>query len=292
MQLLLRILAVPETTRVLALDPIVAAACDLADVVFVLDSSTEVFRRIVALSRDTPGMWLNPVVQFSRREIAGSAWLQLEARGKIVGETPREYEHNETVLKRCPLFSARPGTQIRLPENLALSKIKLKPNEIGAVTDWLPEWVVPNCVTEVFRAAGLRCWKTKPLVNVRDQSFIPGFAQLFTDAILPPAIFDDTTRNLGPAGGGTWKELGCLTYKAEDLARLTADFLRTAEDWSPFQVPIWVISRAVRECFERNKLRGWAFRPVLEAGSPLQQEYTNIWENLFRLIGPFPNIHF
>ena len=292
MQLLLRIAPRPETTRVLALDPIVAAACDLADLVFVLDTSSEVFRRIVAISRDTPGMWLNPVVQFSRREIAGSAWLQLETRGKIVGETPREYEHNETVLKRCPLVSARQGTQIRLPENLALSKIKLKPNEIGAVTNWLPEWVVPNFVTEVFRAAGLRCWKAKPLVNFRDNSFILGFAQLFTDAILPPAILDHTTRAVELAEGGGWRQLGCLTYEAEDLARLKADFLRTAEDWSAFNVPIWVISRAVRECFERNKLRGWAFRPVLEAGSPLQQEYTNIWENLFRLIGPVSNIHF
>jgi hypothetical protein len=57
-------------------------------------------------------------------------------------------------------------------------------------------------------------------------------------------------------------------------------------------MPVWVISARVREVFTRNKLRGWAFRPVLEQGTPLHDAYLAKWQNLMARISASNARHF
>ncbi|NNU44426.1 hypothetical protein [Ramlibacter montanisoli] len=44
--------------------------------------------------------------------------------------------------------------------------------------------------------------------------------------------------------------------------------------------PQWVVRQRVRGWYEGAGLRGWAFRPVLEEGTPLQREHEERWETL------------
>ncbi|MBL9037155.1 MAG: hypothetical protein JNG84_01450, partial [Archangium sp.] len=192
MRLTLRILPRPASVPVLSLDPAIAAAIDPRSGLIETDSTSPLFRRIVERAPDTAGMWVNPVGSFSRQEIESCAWLQLELRGKIITETRAERAANDVALQHCPLFQARPGALVRLPHGLALSRLKIRPNEIGGATDWLSEWVVPDGVTQVFTAAGLTGWSVKPLHAVRQNSPVPGFGQLFTEVMLPPARIDRT----------------------------------------------------------------------------------------------------
>jgi hypothetical protein len=47
-------------------------------------------------------------------------------------------------------------------------------------------------------------------------------------------------------------------------------------------------SAAVRDCFIRNKFKGWAFRPVLSKGSEMHRQYEALWDALFKKISINP----
>jgi hypothetical protein len=57
-------------------------------------------------------------------------------------------------------------------------------------------------------------------------------------------------------------------------------------------MPIWVISARVRECVQDAKLKGWAFRPVLEAGTPLHAAYLEVWSGLLARVAVNPRNRF
>lgn len=48
--------------------------------------------------------------------------------------------------------------------------------------------------------------------------------------------------------------------------------------------PSWVVSSRVVSAFRENKLRGWAFRPVLVKESELYASYLTFWAQLNELI--------
>jgi hypothetical protein len=58
------------------------------------------------------------------------------------------------------------------------------------------------------------------------------------------------------------------------------DLNRTAENFSNNYMPLWVVSARVRACVLAAKLKGWAFRPVLEPGTPLHEAYRTLWSDL------------
>jgi hypothetical protein len=109
------------------------------------------------------------------------------------------------------------------------------------------------------------------------------FVQLFSDAILRPAIVDTSVERITsrrPEEDGHLRHLGCLTYEHSALED-RPDFNRTAEPWGGWHGwPSWVVSARVRDTFMASKLRGWDFRPVLVAKTELYAEYVNKWSAL------------
>ena len=106
---------------------------------------------------------------------------------------------------------------------------------------------------------------------------------------MPAAEIDRTTP---PSDSGSVRQLGgCLTYRGLDPST-QPDFNRTAEDWSSLNMPLWVVSARVRDCFLQHKFRGWAFRPVLDGGSRMHQEYQHLWSDLFALVSANPRNFF
>ncbi len=129
----------------------------------------------------------------------------------------------------------------------------------------------------------------RPVFNPKTNGDRTDCSQLSCDSIMPPAAIDattlDMTKELADEGG--WRELGCLTYELHEAGALP-DFNRTAENWSNSFIPVWVVSARVRDAFERHKLKGWAFRPVLEKDSPLHRTYTDAWSTLLAKVAVNP----
>ena len=291
MKIRLRILANKDAVDVLARDPAVASACDLTNVVFELDAADPIFERILELTRQTSGCWINPWMQFTAAELAACRWLQLESR-KVLREGPRDYEINIATLRSVPVLATISG-RIRLIDRISLHRARLKPNEIASAAEWMAEFVIHRGVKQVFEEAGLTGYSLRPLLNSATGMTYDDLFQLHTTHLMPAAEIDVTTPPHPDETDRRPRQLACLTYDFERAALPATDFNRTAEAWSSNDMPLWVVSFRVREAYTRAKLRGWAFRPVLERGTALHIVYSRTWDDLVgRIRESNPRHHF
>jgi hypothetical protein len=219
-------------------------------------------------------------MEFNTEEVASSRFLQLECRGKVLRETPKDYETNVSRLRSLPFIEHGPGARIRLLDQITLRGVNLKPNQVACAAEWMAEFVVSGGVARIFESEGLTGFSLKPIVDARTGQPYDDAFQLFTNHIMPRAYIDVTTP-VHPDGDTAHErqQLGCLSYGLDENAP-QVDFLRTAEAWSSNDLPVWIVSQRVRQCFLRHKLRGWAFRPVLEVGSALHEVYIRLWHDL------------
>ena len=243
-----------------------------------LDSQSERFAGFVEATRDTiTGTWFNPWMIFTRKELDSADFFQLDCR-KTLAENNKDQDWNDRHVESLALTQTSAGMEIKLPERIAVSKVTpLKPHMVAGVGELLKEYVIPDPVAAAFSSDSLSGYSLRPLYSARTETVHDGVHQLYSTSIMPPAELDRTVR---PADGDGLRQLGCLTY--QDLAQnALADFNRSAEDWCMGRMPLWVVSAAVRDCFMRNKFKGWAFRPVLSKGSDMHRQYERIWEDLF-----------
>lgn len=261
---------------------------ELQGVVLELDSQSERLPRFLHATRHASGNWFNPIMKFTKKELDNTAFFQLECR-KTLEESDDDYESNNRSVESLDLIKTTAGMEIRLPDRITLSKVgPLKPNMVACVGQWLREFVVHSDVTAAMSAEGLSGYSLRPVLNARTQAAHADVHQLYCTTIMPPAELDRTTP---PADGGGVRQLGCFTYENLELQSPT-DFNRTAEDWASLNMPLWVVSARVRECFMRNKFKGWAFRPVLAKGSEMHREYERLWDELFEQVSVNPHNFF
>ena len=291
MNVTLRIAPRADARAALAADPELSRSLDVSAIVIELDAGDPRFHRIIERTTETSGCWLNPIMHFTPAEMAEARCFQLECRGRIVRETPRDYEHNRARLDATELhrLDGRPS-RIKLVDGLAFSRIALPPNAVGCASDWMAEFIVPAGVSEAFKEASLSGYTLRPLRDPAAGHDHPGYFQLYSESILPPAERDATTVPQEAQDGGGWRELGCLSYRFD--GHDVNDFNRTAEDWSNNSLPLWVASARVRQCMLAKKLKGWAFRPVLEIGTPLHDTYTALWSALLERVAVNPGNRF
>ena len=159
---------------------------------------------------------------------------------------------------------------------------------VAGVDEWTAEFIIGSAVARAFEDEGFTGYSLRPVWNPKTVEEHKDVFQLYSEAIMPPAQLDLTTP---PADGGGVRQLGCLVCQIDAGAQLP-DFNRTAEDWSSNSMPLWVVSQRVRNCFRRNKFRGWAFRPVVEAGSELHGEYLTMWQDVFERVSTNPRNFF
>ncbi len=165
----------------------------------------------------------------------------------------------------------------------ALTRIKLKPNMVGAIGDWTSEYVIGPGVVAAFEREGLSGWSAETVLNSNTRLPHPEFVQIFSDSFSRPGVIDcsvERIRSDFASEDGRLRHLGCLSYAAAHLADLP-DFARTAEPWGGWNgSPSWVVSSRVANAFAAHKLRGWTFRPVLTTESDLYRQYLDQWQAL------------
>lgn len=233
------------------------------------------------------GFWISVQVVFSPAELRTVTHFELICR-KFITETRKDFEWNDAAKDKAPLYNAGGESPIRLARNLALTHIRLKPNMVGAIGDWTQEYVIGSGVATVFQEAKLSGLSLISIQNPKMGTPHEGFFQIFSDSILKPATVDCSVERINSAyseENGQLRHLGCLSYPAADLGDST-DFNRTAEPWGGWHGwPLWVVRAKVRELFTKQKLRGWAFGPVLITNTDLYADYLRQWERLCRLVG-------
>jgi hypothetical protein len=285
----LRVAAREDARAAILRDRELARTCDLTRPVIELDAADPGFDRILEQTKGTSGLWLNPIMAFTAKEMTQPRYFQLEGR-KLVREIGPDYDLNRARLNATPFrkVDGRP-LRIKLIDRIALSRIPLAPNMVGLASDWMAEFVLGRAFARTLEREGFSGYSLRPVFNPKTGQDHADYFQLYSESILPAAELDATTISLAadiPEEGG-WRELGCLTYDVSD-GHTFADVNRTAENWSNSFIPFWVVSQRVRAACLRDKLKGWAFRPVLEKGTPLHREYLETWASLLARVAVNP----
>ena len=252
---------------------------------FPVDTDDPVFARILAAGDDeTLAFGVSGEAVFTPAELAGIGHFELVCRA-IARESPADFAANDAVRERTPLIDAGGVAPIRLVSGLSLTRITLKPNMVASIGDWTQEYVLAAGVVKTFADAHLSGASFLPLMKMHAKTRVArtDFVQLFSDAILRPAIVDTSVERITsrlPEEDGHLRHLGCLAYGPSALED-RPDFNRTAEPWGGWHGwPSWVVSARVRRAFIASKLRGWHFRPVLVAETTLYAEYVEKWSAL------------
>ncbi|MBN1663762.1 MAG: hypothetical protein JW943_09195 [Deltaproteobacteria bacterium] len=242
----------------------------------------------------TGGFWVSGEAVFTKEELRCISHFEAVCR-KFISETNKDHEHNFAAFQKTR-FAARGGKEpIRLVSGFALSRIPLKPNMIGSIDQWTSEYVIGKAVVDAFRQAGLTGWSTKSVLNPKTDNFYSDYFQLFSEVVLHPVIADCSVQRIRseyPEEDGHRSHIGCLSYHAKDLKGVF-DFARTAEPWCGwFGQPSWVVSSRVRDVFAAQKIKGWAFRPVLTIESDLYRQYLVQWLMLCEIVEKYKESKF
>ena len=159
----LRILCQKDAVAALARDANLAAGCNLDDTVFELDADSPLFGRFLERTTSTSGCWLNPVMAFTKSELASVRFLQLEGR-KLVIEGPGDYDANIARLRSRP-FRHTGSFRMRVLDTLTLGGARLKPNEVACAGDWASEFIVSATVGRLFEKEGLEGVELRPVTD-------------------------------------------------------------------------------------------------------------------------------
>ena len=288
MRITFRIVLKPDASAAVARDPALAEAIDLTAVAVELDHDDPSFHRLLELTRQTSGAWLNPYMTFTAAETAAARYLQLQCRGKIINETPADSAKNREIVDGADLqMMEGRRLPIKLLDRFALTKITIAPNAIGCAAQWSPEFVVPRAVADAFKEEALTGFELRPLLDAKAGRPHPDFFMLYSGSIMPDADRGATMIDQRSTDAGGWRELGALTYDF-DGGQPPADFNRTAENFGSNQLPFWIVSQRVRDVMKRRGFKGWGYLPVLEKGTPLHTEYTRMWQEALDRIAVNP----
>ncbi len=242
----------------------------------------EILFKILQEGDSAGGFWVSAEAVFTKTELRSITHLETVCR-KFIPESEKDYEHNANLYKKTKLISAGGEAPISLPYGFALTRIRLKPNMVGAIGEWTEEYVIGSAVVKVFEQAKFTGWSVKPVLNLKTQSPHPDFVQIFSDAILSAVMIDcsvERIKSAYPEENGHLRHLGCLSYPTIALENIP-DFARTAEPWGGWHgQSSWVVSSRVAKAFTEHKLRGWAFRPVMVTESDLYRQYLEEWQVL------------
>jgi hypothetical protein len=255
-----------------------------------LDHDDLKLHRLLEVTRHTSGAWLNPYMTFTAAETAAARFLQLQCRGKILNETPKDSQKNRAIVDGLG-FQPTHGRllKIKLLDRIAITKIGIAPTAIGCATHWTPEFIVPRAVAAAFGEEGLTGFELKPVLDAKAGRPHADFFLLYSPSIMPEAARDATTIEHRDAEGG-WRALGALSYGFSGHENLR-DFNRTAENWSSNHLPFWIVSQRVREVVTRRRFKGWGYLPVLEKGTPLHATYASLWADALARISANPRNH-
>ena len=227
---------------------------------------------------------LNLWMQYTPTEIKVARFLSVRPR-KLVIESESEYQAMRRDIDATPWTGVDPLYRCRLPRQIMLSCIKLKPNQIGVVGHWSVEFIVPVGVRDLFEAADFSGVEFRPVLRGPNGPPRDDFYQLYTEDLLEDRVIDISSPEIQSdlAEERGYDVMGSYCYETPTLDS-AADFNRTGENNVSFEFPDWIVSNRVRELYTENGLKGWAFEPVFEAGSEKYAAYVELWASLFDML--------
>jgi hypothetical protein len=237
---------------------------------------------ILRAGDDRKGFFVSGEAVYAAAELAAVTHYELACRF-IARESPADFAANDAVRKKTPLIEGRGRKPIRLMRGLSLSRISLKPNMVGSVGEWTNEYVAGAGVVQAFKNAGLTGVEFLPVYHPKSHAAHASVWQLFSDALVPLSIEDESVRRIrsrSPEEEGHLQHMGALVYESDAL-RDRPDFNRTCEQCAGWHGwPAWVVSARVKDVFTASTLRGWHFRPILTPEMPAYREYLTAWRAL------------
>jgi len=227
---------------------------------------------------------INPWMVFTPAEIAKAEFLRLHPR-KVVNDSVADYEQLCAHTDSLSWIGDDPKFRCRLPERLNLSKIRLQPNHVAVVGQWTAEFVVPQAVRSIFEAANLTGIEFRPIFHTRTGEAFEDFFHLYANHLLARRELDLASPEIRSSHVEEqgYDAMGCLCYDRGTLND-APDFSRTGEGNVGFQFPDWIVRSRVRKVFKENLLKGWAFEPALELGTPLHEKYDDLWSSFYRVL--------
>lgn len=194
---------------------------------------------------------------------------------KLLPTSEDDADWNDQLFQSEERIRTGGDVHIRLRRRLEFTRIKASKATIAAPLE-REEYVLDEVSAAAFRAGHLAGYQLLPVGKRSNPGHWEGVFHLFTHNIMPPATKDVSWSDEVP--------LGCLAYQPSEITSIR-DFARTAEPAGEVEdEPLWVISRRVKECYERSKLKGWLFRPVFEAGTAAHREYIEMWQDFRKLV--------
>ena len=160
-----------------------------------IDVDGPLLEQILQAGDRTGGFWVSGESIFSAAELRAFTHFELVCRA-IVKESKQDFAANNARCKSTPLRSAGAESPIRLLPGVSLTRIPLKPNMVGSVGDWTEEYVLAAGVVKAFRDATLTGVTFLPVTNPKTGAAHEGFAHMFTESILEPAIVDESVERL------------------------------------------------------------------------------------------------
>ena len=243
------------------------------------DAQGDVLPRLLSLAAGEEVSFLRDV-SFEESELDAARLLEAVAR-VTARQTRAEAEHTRQAYLSEALQPTTGRWAVRRPLRLWLSAA-VRDDTIAHVDQWTGEFVVGAGVATAMQGSALRGGEFRPLYRVRGAVRQDAF-HLASACTMGSVVFDATAWVVRE---GTPRRLGALVLGASEMdeAVEAADLLRTAEPWGSWQTPVWVVSPTVRRLFQRSAWRGWAFRPVLEAGGTLHERHASAWAHVMRML--------
>jgi hypothetical protein len=225
-------------------------------------------------------------VQFAPGEIAAAPHLEVVCR-KTIGQSDPESRATLADYHADALHATSGRWRVRLPRRMFLGK-PVPPETIAHVDQYTGEYVLGTAAADALRASDLQGWDLQPVLHWKTLQPQPEAGMhLTTRHLLPPALQCGSTfetHDDGPAAPSTPRRYGALSY-ARGALDAAPDFARTAEPWCEWSTPQWIVRQRVRAWYDGARLRGWAFWPVLEEGTPLQREHEERWAGVLAQLG-------
>ena len=153
--------------------------------------------RILAAGTDGGGCWVSGEAVFSPSELASFTHFEAVCR-YVVPETGTDHDANAAQLARTPEVDAGGFAPIRLVRAFVLSRIRMKPNTIGAIGDWTGEFVSGAAPARLLEDSGFTGYALLPVGDGRGGAHT-AHHHLFGEAILPPVRIDSSIERIESA---------------------------------------------------------------------------------------------
>ncbi len=241
-----------------------------------LDFDSDQFQRFLEISADTGFDWVVDV-EFSKRELDEFDFLEVKPAILLkLGDL--EDSLNYFLIETSQPREIWKSSPIQVPRGLVVGGRKPpKANQIcslntaseyvlGSEARQTFEYYLEDLPIEIIPVFSRReLWEAKELSHLFTWEVAP---KVDIGPLIWHELYKDRLR---------WRRLGCLCFS--DL-RLLPDICRTAEPWSSWENPGWVVHSRVREELANHGIVGWRYLPVMETGSHQFEIYSEKMEKV------------